>query len=236
MRARRSGRAQRNPKQGGRMALASYGKREMIVGCLTLAALGAISLLMFPYAAPVFGLLLLSLLWFFRDPQRRIPDAPRILVAPADGKVVEIADVPLGAPPYIPEPATRIAIFLSIISCHINRAPAEGVVEYLNYQPGAFLLAWKPEAAERNEQNAFGLALAGEPNGRILVRQIAGAIARRIVCVPRQGQTVKRGERIGMIKFGSRTELIVPVSLRFRPRVKVGDKVFAGETVMGDFA
>ena len=218
------------------MRLAPYGKREILMGAVVLVVLGVTSALVFPYVIPLFALLFLWLLWFFRDPERRIPDDPGILVAPADGTVVEVADVEVGEPEYLAEPATRIAIFLSIFSCHINRSPADGAVEYLGYHRGKFLLAWKPEASTENEGNVLGLALQGESRARIVVRQIAGRIARRIVCVPAKGEKVARGERIGMIKFGSRTELIVPKRLRFRPRVKLGDKVRAGETIMGEFA
>jgi len=216
------------------MRLATYGKREIVAGTLVLVLGAVLSGLFFLYAVPVFIFLLIWLLWFFRDPERPIPAEPRILVAPADGRVVEIAEVGGGLCPYLGGPATRIAIFLSIFDCHVNRSPAAATVEQVAYRPGRFHLAWKPEASAENECAEVGLALA-EGGGRILVRQIAGGIARRIVCACREGQGLRRGERIGMIKFGSRTEVLIPSSLGFRPRVQVGTRVRAGVTILGEF-
>ena len=215
------------------MRLAPYGRREWLAaGGVTIAA-SALSAVYFPYVAPIFVVMFFWVLWFFRDPERRVPDQPRVLVAPADGRVVEVGEV--NEPEYIGGPATRVAIFLSVMNCHINRAPGEGAVEYLQHHPGRYRLAWQPQASSENERNCLGMVLIEKPGVRILVRQIAGSVARRIVCACDMNQDLKRGERIGMIKFGSRTELCVAAAAGFRTVVKVGDRVRAGETILGEF-
>lgn len=162
---------------------------------------------------------------FFRDPEREIPKGEGLIVSPADGKVVQII-------PYtgdeLPEPATQISIFLSVFNVHINRAPFPAVVEDVTYRPGAFRIAWQPEASSDNEQTLIRLKA---PEGQLLVKQIAGLIARRIVCRVVQGQKLETGERIGLIRFGSRVDLIVPA--RAEVYVKPGDHVKGGLTVMG---
>ena len=211
--------------------LTSYGKREWIgLGLILTAGLVA-SLIWLPYVAPAPALLLAFVLFFFRDPPRRVPPGEDTLVAPADGKVILIDEVE--NPEYLAEPSIRIVIFLSLFNCHLNRAPCAGRVEFLDYRPGRFRAAWADEATEENEMNSVGIGDAG-PADRVLVRQIAGLVARRIVCVPTVSTPVAKGERIGMIKFGSRTELLVPKRTEFRPLVEVGSKVKAGLTIMGE--
>jgi phosphatidylserine decarboxylase len=171
---------------------------------------------------------LIFLVWlisFFRDPARRIPDDPRAIVAPADGIVVEVT--PLAHYDFIGAPAVRIGIFLSIFNVHINRAPTGARVLETHYHPGEFLNAMRPESAERNEFMWIGMERLAEPPARFAVRQIAGMLARRIVCTLAVGQTVTRGEKFGMIKLGSRTELILPSGF-VDVTVEVGDKVRAG--------
>lgn len=162
---------------------------------------------------------------FFRDPEREIPKGEGLILSPADGKVVQII-------PYtgheLTEPATQISIFLSVFNVHINRAPFPAVVEDVTYRPGAFRIAWQPEASSDNEQTLIRLKA---PEGQLLVKQIAGLIARRIVCRVVQGQKLETGERIGLIRFGSRVDLIVPA--RTEVYVKPGDHVKGGVSVMG---
>jgi phosphatidylserine decarboxylase len=172
---------------------------------------------------------LLWLISFFRDPPRRIPDDPQALVAPADGTVVDIT--PLSDYEFVGGPAIRIGIFLSIFNVHINRAPTGGRVLELHYHPGEFLNAMRPESAERNEFMWIGMERVDAPPLRFAVRQISGMLARRIVCDLKVEQTVTRGEKFGMIKLGSRTELILPADAA-EITAKVGDKIHAGADIV----
>ncbi len=174
-------------------------------------------------------ILLIWLVSFFRDPRRAIPADPQAIVAPADGKVVDIT--PLEHYDFIGGPAVRIGIFLSIFNVHINRAPLSGRVIETHYHPGEFLNATRPESAERNEYMWIGFEQTEPPQRRFAVRQISGMLARRIVCILEPEQTVTRGEKFGMIKLGSRTELILPAGAA-EIAVKVGDKVRAGSDVV----
>jgi phosphatidylserine decarboxylase len=173
--------------------------------------------------------LLVWLFSFFRDPPRRIPESAGMIVAPADGKVVEVTQ--LDHYDFLDGPAVRIGIFLSIFNVHINRAPSAGRVVGMHYQPGEFLNALNPASAVRNESMWIGFESGDEPPHRFAVRQISGAIARRIVCPLAIGQPVTRGEKFGMIKLGSRTELILPAAA-VEVTVKVGDNVHAGSDVV----
>jgi len=166
----------------------------------------------------------LACLGFFRDPERRPPDVPGALVAPADGRVmdvVEVDDAWVGA-------AVRISIFLSPLDVHVNRAPVAGLVRAVDYVPGRFLAAYRAEASEQNERCT--VALEGD-SARVAVRQISGVLARRIVCRVRPGDKLELGERYGLIRFGSRTDLIAPRGIELR--VRVGERVRGGESVMG---
>ncbi len=173
--------------------------------------------------------LLVWLVSFFRNPPRRIPDEPRAIVSPADGTVVDVT--PLPHYDFIGGPAVRIGIFLSIFNVHINRAPMAGRVVELHYHPGEFLNAMRPESSERNEFMWIGFEQSEPPAGRFAVRQISGMLARRIVCTLKPGQTITRGEKFGMIKLGSRTELILPADA-VEIVVQPGDKVRAGSTIV----
>ena len=175
----------------------------------------------------------LWLLYFFRDPHRRIPAEPGLLVAPADGKVVETTR--LDHDEFVGGPAVRIGVFLSIFSVHINRVPARSRVIELRYAPGKFLNALRLQSARENEAMWIGLEETAPPHRRIVVRQIAGAIARRIVCALRPGEVADRGERFGMIKLGSRTELIVSDDGSLSIEVEVGQKVKAGKTIVARY-
>ena len=175
--------------------------------------------------APVLTLLALFTFWFFRDPERRIPTEPGVVVAPGEGRVllVEEADEPT----YIGGRARKISIFLSIFDVHVQRSPVAGRVEHRAYRPGTFAVAWLDKASEDNEQASVGIAT---PRGKVLVRQIAGLVARRIVTYPVEGQEVALGERIGIIRFGSRVDLFIP--LAWQVVCAPGDRVLEGLTVV----
>jgi phosphatidylserine decarboxylase len=175
------------------------------------------------------GALLALLVYFFRDPPRRIPTAPGSIVAPADGKVVDISQ--LDHDEFIGGPAVRIGIFLSLFNVHVNRAPVAARVMALKYRPGEFLNAQLPESSERNESMWIGFEESDSPHRRFVVRQISGMVARRIVCTLRPEQTVSRGEKFGMIKLGSRTELILPAG-EAQVDVRLGDGVRGGRQVI----
>lgn len=166
----------------------------------------------------------LVFLGFFRDPERRPPDLPGAVLAPADGKVMEVAPVDDG---WV-GPAVRVSIFLSPLDVHINRAPVAGLVAGVERTAGKFRAAYRPEASEVNERCT--VALEGG-SARVLVRQIAGVLARRIVCRVRAGDKLDKGERYGLIRFGSRTDLFVPRVTEIR--VRVGDRVRGGESIVG---
>jgi len=225
------------------MRFTKYGKRELkLFGALAAAllllvlTLGVIFfrvdvalLVSLPFVA-----LLALVVMFFRDPVRRIPRGEHRLVAPADGTIYDIGEVEL--PEYFDEPVLRVGIFLSVFDCHINRVPCSGTVEKVVYREGSFYNAWTQanECSERNESNLVMIADAAGTGVRVGVKQIAGQIARRIVCELKDGDAVERGQPFGMIKFGSRTEFFVPSSASFVLKVKVRDFVRAGSTVLGN--
>jgi phosphatidylserine decarboxylase len=165
--------------------------------------------------------------WFFRNPARVVPQGPGLVVAPADGTVIAIEEE--FEPRFIKDRGVRLSIFLNVFDVHVNRIPCEGVVEDIQYQPGAFLVANKPEATLKNEQNALFLRTA--QGAKVLCVQVAGLIARRIVCWLSPGDRVMRGERFGLIRFGSRTDTFLPLGTDLR--VAVGDRVKGGETIVG---
>jgi phosphatidylserine decarboxylase len=174
-----------------------------------------------PWAVPPL-LLAAFFAWFFRDPERAIPQEPGAVVSPADGKVTEVATVEIAG-----QPRTRISIFLNVFNVHVNRSPIGGVIEKIEYRTGKFGNAMGAVSAEANEQNI--VTVSGE--GQTLVfKQIAGLLARRIVFTKKLGDTVGRGERIGLIKFGSRCDVILDAGAEMR--VKVGDKVAGGSSVL----
>ncbi|GMV91559.1 MAG: phosphatidylserine decarboxylase proenzyme [Candidatus Hydrogenedentota bacterium] len=168
-------------------------------------------------------------LYFFRDPHRHISEKSEDIVSPADGKVVAIED--LESTPYYEGPCRRVSIFLSIFNVHVNRAPFHGTVESISYRPGKFLNAMKTESSDVNEANTVVMST---PHGQVTVRQISGLIARRIVCRAAVGDSLTKGERFGMIRFGSRTELYLPPGTPVC--VKLRESVRGGATVMARFA
>jgi phosphatidylserine decarboxylase len=180
-------------------------------------------------ASGALGLATLAIAGFFRDPERRIPDGEGVVVSPADGKVVSIAEVTGDS--RFADASTRVSIFLSPLDVHINRMPVVGRIDDIQYKPGRFLAAYKAEASEKNEQNALkGVDENGRPFG---VVQIAGVLARRIVCWAKPGDNLKRGERIGLIMFGSRTDLYLPRGCKLE--IEEGQRVKGGETIIGRF-
>ncbi len=167
-------------------------------------------------------------LMFFRDPHRVPVRDENLLVAPADGTITDVEMVQDAE--FIEGPALRVGIFLSIFNTHINRAPCDARVERITYRPGKYVNAMSPRAGKVNESNNIAMVRTGHPQDRLLVRQISGAIARRIVCAVREGQRLVGGEKFGMIKFGSRTELYLSASQNVECMVRIGDKVKAGVT------
>jgi len=166
-------------------------------------------------------------LYFFRDPERIIPTAPELLLAPADGTIIDITE--MDEPVYLKTTAKRVSIFMSVFNVHVNRAPLDGTVEYLKYNPGKFISAFKDKAAEENESIFAGIK-GRDGKVRISVKFIAGLIARRIVFYKQVNDTVTQGERINMIRFGSRVNIFCPVDSIIN--VKNGDTVTAGITVI----
>jgi phosphatidylserine decarboxylase len=175
--------------------------------------------------APV--LLAAFFLWFFRDPERTIPTGPGLIVSPGDGLVTETASI------ATPEgPRQRISIFLSVFDVHVNRSPIAGVLTAVRYQKGQYLNAMNPASADRNEQNIA--TVRGEGGVEITFKQIAGLLARRIVFKLHEGDTVERGQRVGLIKFGSRVNVLLPAEAELR--VKVGQRVKGGHSVLAAMA
>jgi phosphatidylserine decarboxylase len=170
--------------------------------------------------------LALFFLWFFRDPERAVPAGEGVVVSPGDGLVTETASIetPTG-------PRKRISIFLSVFDVHVNRSPIGGVVSQIAYQKGKFLNAMNPASAESNEQNTVTVRGQGPDEGfEVTFKQIAGLLARRIVFRCREGQTVERGQRVGLIKFGSRVDVVLPATASLQ--VKVGERVKGGASVL----
>ena len=168
---------------------------------------------------------------FFRDPIRRGPRGDRYVVAAAEGHVVHVIET--DEPMYVKERAIRVSIFLSVFDVHVNRYPVNGMVELVHYNKGKFLHAGSEKASLDNEQSSIGIR---GPRGPVLVRQIAGLIARRIVTDAKPGEAVNQGDRMGLIRFGSRTDVFLPLSARPVLKVKPGDRVRVGGTVLAEYA
>ena len=222
-----------------RIPITKYGLPQVVVYPAIVLAVMAGVLFVLKRQMPTWGVLVIELvlltvlLWilsFFRDPQRQSPDGANILLSPADGVVSDIATV--DEQTFVGGKALRIGIFLNIFNVHINRMPCAARAESVTYKKGRFINAMNADSGRVNESNDIGLTRLEEPADRLLVRQISGAIARRIVCQAQVGEEFGRGEKFGMIKFGSRTELYLPIRDEATCRVKVGDKVKAGLTVL----
>lgn len=178
-----------------------------------------------PWIAGVFGILLLFVTYFFRDPEREIPSDTNVVVSPADGKVVEIVTE---KDPILGKSFKRISIFLSVFNVHIQRMPISGKIEKVLYNQGKFLAAFNHKASLDNEQNTI---LISNGKTHVLVKQIAGLIARRLVCWVQSGDKLEKGQRFGLIRFGSRVDLFLPENSRIT--VAIGDRVEGGSSVMG---
>lgn len=178
-------------------------------------------------AAFVLLLLALWVAYFFRDPERTGERGPSLVVSPADGKLIMITEV--DEPGFIKGRAIRISIFMNVFNVHVNRYPVDGVVRYVNYNKGKFLNAAVEKSSLENEQMSVGIET---PRYRILVRQIAGLIARRIVTYSKVGEIIKQGDRMGIIRFGSRVDVFVPVGSTLRARL--GETTVAGVTILAE--
>ncbi len=233
-----------------RIPLTKYGLPEVLVYptavVAMMAILGLIGAVFLPgwsvvLAEAVLAALLFAVLWFFRDPERHVQADENTLLAPADGRITDIETAEDNG--FINAPTLRIGIFMSILDSHVNRAPCNVRVEKVTYKRGKYTNAMNPRSGRVNESNDLALVRTSSPTDRLILRQISGAIARRIVCQARQGQQLAAGQKFGMIKFGSRTELHVctgPSSVtqhaipntRYQMKclVKIGDKVKAGLT------
>jgi phosphatidylserine decarboxylase len=190
-----------------------------LISVLSFTLFSASGLGALAYLGGVAGVCFLALCCFFRDPERVIPTGEGVVVSAADGRVVDIREVGDGI---------QVSVFLSIFDVHVNRIPFSGRVMGVQSRPGRFRFAFSRHASAENEQVAVEIEHDGR---RLVVKQIAGFVARRIVCRVTEGEQVRRGERFGMIKFGSRVDLILPVGSEVR--VRVGDRARAGETIMG---
>jgi phosphatidylserine decarboxylase len=222
-----------------------------------LAELLVLSLLLFGTAAVLAGLMVLNgwtgpaayaawtaaalatalggfVAWFFRNPRRLIPGEPGLVVSPADGKVVELREIEHDE--FIGGPAVMIGVFLSLLNVHTNRVPVRCRVIGLRYRPGKCLNAMRPESSRENEQLEIRLEEDDPPHRRLILRQITGAVARRIVCWLKPGDELERGQEFGMIKLGSRAELVLPREPGLELCVKIGDKIRAGTTVVARYS
>jgi phosphatidylserine decarboxylase len=188
-----------------------------------LLALGILAVLnRFYCLSALFFIIAAFICFFFRNPERRIPDGKNIIVSPADGKIVKISPINSGD--------QAISVFLNIFNVHVNRSPITGEVLQVEYKRGKFKAAFDDEASQVNEQNI--ITITGQ-DIRIIVRQIAGLIARRVVCWKKPGDRLKRGELIGLIRFGSRMDIVLPGHVKIL--VKVGDKVKGGSSIIGEY-
>jgi phosphatidylserine decarboxylase len=179
-------------------------------------------------ASAAAGAATLFAMWFFRNPFRVIPQGSNLVVAPGDGKIIAIEEE--FEPRYLKDRSIRLTIFLNVFDVHINRMPCDGTVENVQYQPGLFMAANKPDATIKNEQNALMIKTA--QGAKVLCVQVAGLIARRIVCWVSPKERAVRGERFGLIRFGSRMDTFLPVGSVVR--VSVGDRVRGGESILGE--
>ncbi|MHC4264574.1 MAG: phosphatidylserine decarboxylase [Planctomycetota bacterium] len=222
-----------------RIPLTKYGWPQVAVFPVVILAVMAVCLIAGLRYWPAWGIfasqsllvvLLIFVLSFFRDPLREVPAEEHLILAPADGTITDIETIEDES--YIGGPAVRIGIFLSIFNTHINRAPCNVKVEKITYKKGQYKNAAKAESGRINESNNLNLVRTDNTDDKLIVRQISGAIARHIVCRVKEGEHLKSGEKFGMIKFGSRTELYLPLRENTKTLAKKGDKVKAGLTVL----
>jgi len=209
-------------KEGFSTILVVFGFSLLVIFAISFAPPWA-GYIVYPILAVLCGLVL----YFFRDPDRTTPDDDSLIISPADGKVVLIQDVKEDE--YVGEEVTQVSIFLSPLNVHVNRIPISGKLEYVKYYPGKYLMAWEDHASEMNERAHFGVI---HPSGmKMMFKQITGFMARRIVYHLEEGDKLKAGERFGIMKFGSRMDLLLPKNVKVD--VKIGDKTVAGESIIG---
>ena len=218
-----------HPGSGGKWALPVAREGLWLIAASAFVT-AYLALLGLSLVALFFLVVTLFLGFFFRDPQREIPDGEGLAVSPADGKIVEVRMVPKSE--FAPEEMLKISVFMSVFNVHVNRIPADGSVTGVSYHPGKYFSANLNKASSHNERNAVSLDIIG--GRRLVVVQIAGLIARRIVCRIRQGDRLRRGDRFGIICFGSRLDVYLPPDTQ--PAVSVGDRVWAGTSVLGRLA
>jgi phosphatidylserine decarboxylase len=208
----------------------NYGIPVAAEGWPFILPLAAVTVLCFVFGWKNTGYVSLALtlfvLFFFRDPERVVPEGKGVVVSPADGKVIVIKDI--YEPDYLKQEVKQISIFLSVFNVHVNRAPIGGSIETVKYNPGKFLVASVDKASLDNEQTSMVIF---DGKNKVLVKQIAGLIARRIVCYAKPGDTIKTGERYGLIRFGSRVDLFLPKDTELM--VKVGDRIKGSRDVIG---
>jgi phosphatidylserine decarboxylase len=208
----------------------NYGIPVASEGWPFIIPLVALTVLLFAFGWKNIGCVSLALtlftLFFFRDPERSVPEGTDVVVSPADGKVIVVKDI--YEPDYLKQDVKQISIFLSVFNVHVNRAPCGGMIETVRYNPGRFHVASVDKASLDNEQTAVVIT-----NGKykVLVKQIAGLIARRIVCYAKPGDTIKTGERYGLIRFGSRVDIFLPREAELK--VKVGDRIKGARDIIG---
>ena len=197
-----------------------------ITAALVIAGALVVFRLWLPFAA--WMLIAIWVIAFFRDPVRQGPRGDKLVIAPADGKVISV--IPMAESTFVGGQATRISIFMNVFNVHVNRYPTDGIVEHRAYQAGRFFNAAAEKASAENEQASVGLMT---DYGRVLVRQIAGLVARRIVTDGEKGDRVRQGDRMGLIRFGSRVDVFVPAGVVVRARV--GDVTKAGQTIIAEW-
>ena len=209
-------------KEGFPTIIVVFGFSLLVIFAISYAP-AWVGFIVYPILAVLCGLVL----YFFRDPDRITPDDDSLIISPADGKVVLIQSVKEDE--YVGEEVTQVSIFLSPLNVHVNRNPLSGKLEYLKYYPGKYLMAWEDHASEMNERAHFGVK---HPSGmKMMFKQITGFLARRIVYNIEVGDNLKAGERFGIMKFGSRMDLLLPKNVTID--VKIGDKTVAGESIIG---
>jgi phosphatidylserine decarboxylase len=207
----------------------NYGIPVASEGWPFIIPLAIVTVLLFAFGwkntAYVSLVLTLFVLFFFRDPERKIPEGADVVVSPADGKVIVIKDV--FEPTYLKQDVKQISIFLSVFNVHVNRSPCEGTIEVVKYNPGKFHVASVDKASLLNEQTSMVIASGKH---KVLVKQIAGLIARRIICYAKPGDAIRTGERYGLIRFGSRVDIFLPKDAELK--VKLGDRVTGASDVI----
>ncbi len=211
-----------------------HGTREMVIGTILLIAISwGLAFIWLPLSMLTLPLLI-WLFAFFRDPERPISSEPNLMVSPADGMISDVQELP--SHELLGGPCLRIGIFLNVFNVHVNRSPCDGTVTQVVYKKGKFINAMSHNAASSdNESNTLVIAdAAGKPVA--VVKQIVGLIARRIICTAKPGDALARGQRFGMIKFGSRTELYIPLWLKPTAKVQVGQKIRGGMDVIATLA